>query len=87
MKTYNRLFAKITAFFLAVIVLLLVPAAQMNVRAASFSDTYLTSGHTGLDIIDDSDRQAAYGFLTNYMNNLITVNNPSQAIIDRLNEV
>lgn len=69
-------------------VLIFTPGAGMNVRAAgSFSTSYFASGHTGTDPIDDSDRQAAYGYLTTYMNNLITVNKPSQDIIDRLEEV
>ncbi len=65
----------------------ILPAASMPVRAAGFDATYLTSGHHDGDAADNSDKQAAYGFLIQYKNNLITLNNPSQDIKDRLEKV
>ena len=69
-------------------VLIFAPAGSMNVRAAgTFNESYLTSGNTGNTPIVASDRQDAYNYLISYMNNLITVNKPSQDIKDRLEEV
>ena len=88
MRIYNRTIVKIITFIMAAAVLIFVPAGSMNVRAAgTFSAANFTSGHTGTDVIDSSDRQAAYNYLVSYMNNLITVNKPSQDIKDRLQEV
>ena len=88
MKIYNRVIVKIIAFMMMAAVLVFAPAGRMNVSAAgTFNTSYFTSGHTGTDAIDDSDRQAAYNYLITYMNNLITVNKPSQDIKDRLGEV
>ncbi len=88
MKTYNRAIVKIIAFIMMAAMLVFAPSGSMNVRAAgTFNESYLTSGHTGTDPIDASDRQAAYNYLISYMNNLITVNKPSQDIKDRLEEV
>ena len=88
MKIYNRLIVKIIAFMMMAAVLAFAPSGSMNVRAAgTFNESYLTSGRTGTDTIIASDRQDAYNYLITYMNNLITVNKPSQDIKDRLNEV
>ncbi len=55
---------------------------------AGFNATYLTSNHTNsTELINDSDRQAAYGYLIEYKNRLITSNNLDQETKDRLDEV
>lgn len=88
MKTYNRVIGKIIAFIMIAAVLIFAPAGSMNVRATgTFNESYLTSGNTGNTPIVASDRQDAYNYLISYMNNLITVNKPSQDIKDRLEEV
>ncbi|MBO7356192.1 MAG: hypothetical protein J6U50_06125 [Lachnospiraceae bacterium] len=88
MKTYNRVISRIIAFIMMAAVLIFAPAGSMNVRAAgTFNESFFSSGHTGTEPINDSDRQAAYNYLISYMNNLITVNKPSQDIKDRLEEV
>ena len=88
MKIYNRVIVKIIAFMMMAAVLAFAPSGSMHVRAAgTFNTSNFTSGHTGTDAIDASDRQVAYNYLISYMNNLITVNKPSQEIKDRLQEV
>ena len=68
-------------------IVLFLPAAGLSVQAAGFNDSYLTSGHTGTATINDSDRQDAYAYLIQYKNNLVNMNNPSQDIKDRLDQV
>ena len=74
-------------FAAIMLALIVMPASAMHVRAEGFSTAHLTSGHTGNTLIDASDRQAAYAYLIQYKNNLVNVNNPSQDIKDRLEQV
>jgi len=87
MKIRKRLIISLMTILLAAAAVFVLPAASMPVRAAGFDATYLTSGHHDGDAADNSDKQAAYGFLIQYKNNLITLNNPSQDIKDRLEKV
>ena len=86
MKIRKRLIISFITILLAAAIFIL-PAAAMPVHAAGFDATYLTSGHHDGDAADNSDKQAAYGYLIQYKNNLITLNNPSQDIKDRLERV
>ena len=74
-------------FAVIMLALIVMPASAMHVHAEGFSTAHLTSGHTGNTVIDASDRQAAYAYLIQYKNNLVNVNNPSQDIKDRLEQV
>ena len=87
MKMHSKVLEKILVLIAIAAIVIMMPAQAMRVHAAGFNDSFFTSGHTGTDRVDDSDRQAAYNYLVQYMNNLINVNNPSQEIKDRLNEV
>ena len=53
-----------------------------------FNSSYLTSNHSSPnELINDSDRQAAYGYLIEYKNGLNNSNDLSQETKDRLDEV
>ena len=87
MKTFKKNLSKIMIFAVIMLALIVMPASAMHVHAEGFSTAHLTSGHTGNTVIDASDRQAAYAYLIQYKNNLVNVNNPSQDIKDRLEQV
>ncbi len=87
MKMLNRSLEKFFIVLFVAIAVMMIPANAMHVNAAGFDASFLSSGHSGTDVIDDSDRQAAYNYLIQYKNNIINVNNPSQDIRDRLETV
>jgi hypothetical protein len=56
--------------------------------AGGFNASYLTSNHTSTtELINDSDRSAAYGYLIEYKNRLINSNNLDQETKNKLDEV
>ena len=87
MKIRKRLIISLMTILLAAAAVFVLPAASMPVHAASFDASYLPTGHHDGDPADNDDKQAAYGFLIQYKNNLINLNNPSQDIKDRLEKV
>jgi hypothetical protein len=87
MKMLNRSLEKFFILLFVAIAVMMIPVNALHVSAAGFDASFLSSGHSGTDVIDDSDRQAAYNYLIQYKNNIINVNNPSQDIRDRLETV